>query len=124
MLYESANSMLPNRTQPNPTEVTRPNPTEVTRPNPTEPNRVESVDWALVYRISSVLIASSAAGWCICSPMHYLHLPKYIFVQIAFNDLPLISMAIAFALTVALFHQNQPINVIALVGAVACALVI
>ena len=116
MLHESANSTLPDRTQPTPTLN---NPTY-----PTEPDRVESVDWALVYRISSNLTAISAAGWCICSPLHYLHLPKDVFIQIAFNDLPFISISVAFAVTVTLFPQPKALSTMALAGAVVCALVI
>ena len=89
-----------------------------TRPNPT-------VDWKLVYRVTITLSSVAAAGWCAMSPLFYLHSPQHLFLQIAANDLPLISMSIAFTVTVTWFNsRNLILCTLATVGSVACALVI
>lgn len=86
---------------------------------------LSSVDWKLVYRVTITLVSVAAAGWCAMSPLFYLHLPQHLFLQIAANDLPLISMSIAFTVTVTLFNSRSLILcTLATVGSVACALVI
>lgn len=124
-----------NSTQPkNEGEIrsTYPNPTVKIRssiPYPTLETGLgallSSVDWKLVYRVTITLVSVAAAGWCAMSPLFYLHLPQHLFLQIAANDLPLISMSIAFTVTVTLFNSRSLILcTLATVGSVACALVI
>ena len=111
---------------------TQPNPTVKIRssiPYPTLETGLgallSSVDWKLVYRVTITLSSVAAAGWCAMSPLFYLHLPQHLFLQIAANDLPLISMSIAFTVTVTWFNSRSLILcTLATVGSVACALVI
>ena len=94
-------------------------------PYPTLETGLSSVDWKLVYRVTITLSSVAAAGWCAMSPLFYLHSPQHLFLQIAANDLPLISMSIAFTVTVTWFNsRNLILCTLATVGSVACALVI